>query len=310
MSLSWHRIVSLARKDARELMRNPGAVIPAVLMVFASLFPLFLVIFIVPMTVGRTLEESGEFAEQAADAAARIPELAGLSGNALVEAFLFHQFSLLLLLVPIVSATALATHAVIGEKQSKSLEPLLATPISTIELLAAKTLTPFLFALTLSWTAVVLEVAGVAAIGEPGNWRSIVTLTSGLLNFRSASTKENSFRSRAASRNLGSTSCNASSVGACTTNCVATPPPPRRSPMLGSCVILTRAPLRPWTAICRSSAISCCVRPRSDLSRRNARTLPLFTDPCVPPPPLAGTCISVSSASGTRSATSLARSSM
>ena len=78
---------------------------------------------------------------------ARIPELAGLSGNALVQTFLFHQFSLLLLLVPIVSATALATHAVIGEKQSKALEPLLATPISTLELLAAKTLTPFLFAL-------------------------------------------------------------------------------------------------------------------------------------------------------------------
>ena len=85
--------------------------------------------------------------KQAANAVGRIPELAGLSGNALIQTFLFHQFSLLLLLVPIVSATALATHAVIGEKQSKALEPLLATPISTIELLAAKTLTPFLFAL-------------------------------------------------------------------------------------------------------------------------------------------------------------------
>ena len=174
-AFSWPRVTALARKDARELMRTPGAVIPAVLMVFASLFPLFVVIWIVPMMVGRTLEESGEFAEEAAGAAARIPELAGLAGNALVESFLFHQFSLLLLLVPIVSATALATHAVIGEKQSKSLEPLLATPISTIELLAAKTLTPFLFALTLSWVAVVLEVAGVIALGEPGLWRTIVT---------------------------------------------------------------------------------------------------------------------------------------
>ena len=172
---SWHRVVSLARKDARELMRNPGAIIPPILMLFASLFPLFLVVFIVPTMMGQTLEESGEFAEEAANAVGRIPELAGLSGNALVQSFLFHQFSLLLLLVPIVSATALATHAVIGEKQSKSLEPLLATPISTIELLAAKTLTPFAFALALSWIAVVLEVLGVIAIGEPGIWRSLVT---------------------------------------------------------------------------------------------------------------------------------------
>ena len=167
-------MIALARKDARELLRNPGAIMPAIMMVFGSLFPLFLVIVLVPMLVGETLEESGEFAEEAANAVGRIPELAGLSGNALVQTFLFHQFSLLLLLVPIVSATALATHAVIGEKQSKALEPLLATPISTIELLAAKTLTPFLFALGLTWAAVALYVAGAVAIGEPGVWRAIV----------------------------------------------------------------------------------------------------------------------------------------
>ena len=173
-SFSWHRVTALARKDASELVRNPGAVIPAILMIFGALFPLFLVIFIVPMVMGRTFEQSGEFAEEAANAVGRIPELAGLSGNALVQTFLFHQFSLLLLLVPIVSATSLATHAVIGEKQSKALEPLLATPISTLELLAAKTLTPFLFALALTWAAVALEIAGAVALGEPGVWRSIV----------------------------------------------------------------------------------------------------------------------------------------
>jgi ABC-2 type transport system permease protein len=173
-AFSWHRVTALARKDARELMRNPGAVIPAILMVFGSLFPMFLVIFLVPMLMGRTLEQSGEFAEEAANAAGRIPELAGLSGNALIQTFLFHQFSLLLLLVPIVSGTALATHAVIGEKQSKALEPLLATPISTIELLTAKTLTPFLFALGLTWIAVAVALAGAIAIGEPGVWGAIV----------------------------------------------------------------------------------------------------------------------------------------
>ena len=174
MNLSWQRVTALARKDARELMRNPGAVLPAILMVFASLFPMFLVVFLVPMVMGRTLEESGEFAEEAANAVGRIPELAGLSGNALIQTFLFHQFSLLLLLVPIVSGTALATHAVIGEKQSKALEPLLATPISTIELLAAKTLTPFLFALGLTWIAVAVALVGAITIGEPRVWQAIV----------------------------------------------------------------------------------------------------------------------------------------
>lgn len=173
-SFAWYRVLALARKDARELLRNPGAIVPPIVMVFGSLFPAFLVIVGVPMMLGETFEQSGEFADEAAGAAGMIPELAGLSGNALVQAFLFHQFSLLLLLVPIVAAMALATHAVIGEKQSKALEPLLATPISTIELLAAKTMTPFLFALGLTWAAVALYVLGAGALAEPGVWRAVV----------------------------------------------------------------------------------------------------------------------------------------
>lgn len=167
------RITALAWKDALELVRNPGAIVPAVMMVFASLFPAFLVIVLTPRLVGKTLEQSGEFSEEAAKAVSAIPELAGLSGNALVQTFVFHQFSLLLM-VPIVGAMSLATHAVIGEKQARSLEPLLATPISTAELLAAKVATPFLFALTLSWSAATLYVAGAVAFGEPGVWRALL----------------------------------------------------------------------------------------------------------------------------------------
>lgn len=171
---SRDRIFALARKDAAELIRNPGAIVPAFLMVLGALFPGFLVVLGAPMIAGRTLEESGDFAEEAAQAIAAMPELAGLAGNALIQAFLFHQFALLLLLVPVVSATALATHAVIGEKQAKALEPLLATPISTIELLAAKTLTPFVFALGLTWLAAALYVGGILLGGEPGVWRTVV----------------------------------------------------------------------------------------------------------------------------------------
>jgi ABC-2 type transport system permease protein len=171
---AWHRIAAVARKDAAELIRNPGAIFPALLMVLGALFPGFLVVVGAPMLAGQTLEESGDFAEEAAAAIATMPELAGLSGNALIQAFLFHQFALLLLLVPVVGATALATHAVIGEKQSKALEPLLATPISTPELLAAKTLTPFLFALGLTWLAAGLYIAGILVAGEPGVWRTVL----------------------------------------------------------------------------------------------------------------------------------------
>lgn len=175
--LAWHRVFALARKDAGELLRNPGAIFPAVAMVFGSLFPAFLILVAVPMITGERLEQDGEFAEfadEAAEAVAMIPGLAGLQGTSLVQAFVFHQFSLLLLLVPVVGAMALATHAVIGEKQSKALEPLLATPISTLELLAAKTLTPFVFSLALTWVAVGLYILGIVTLGEPGVWQAVV----------------------------------------------------------------------------------------------------------------------------------------
>jgi ABC-2 type transport system permease protein len=170
----WTRISALAEKDARELVRNPGAMLPPLAMVLGSLFPAFLVAIGAPMIAGRTLEESGDFVDESAQAIAMLPELSGLAGNALVQAFLFHQFALLLLLVPVVAATSLATHAVIGEKQAKALEPILATPISTIELLMAKTLTPFVFALALTWCAVGLYLAGILVLAEPGVWRSML----------------------------------------------------------------------------------------------------------------------------------------
>ena len=171
---SWQRISAIARKDAGELARNPGAILPAVMMVIGALFPAFFVVVGAPMIAGRGLEASGQFSEEARGAVGMIPELAGLSGDGLIQAFLFHQFTFLLLLVPVVGAMALATHSVIGEKQSKALEPLLATPLSTVELLAAKTLTPFVFALALTWVAAGLYIAGVWLVSEPGVARALL----------------------------------------------------------------------------------------------------------------------------------------
>ncbi|MGE0042165.1 MAG: ABC transporter permease subunit [Vicinamibacterales bacterium] len=162
------RVLAIVDKDLRELARNPGAWVPAVAMVLGALVPAFLVVVVTPRLMGKSLEAGGEFTEQARAAVTVLPDLAALSGEALVQAFLFVQFSMLLLLVPVVASMALATHAVIGEKQAKTLEPLLATPLTALELLAAKTLTPFGLTLLLTWTSLGLYVGGIALVGEPG----------------------------------------------------------------------------------------------------------------------------------------------
>ena len=63
---------------------------------------------------------------------------------------------------------ALAAHAVIGEKQARTLEPLLATPVSTGELLVAKMLGALLPTLVISLAGLGLYLGGIVATAAPG----------------------------------------------------------------------------------------------------------------------------------------------
>jgi ABC-2 type transport system permease protein len=178
---AFTRIAALMRKDAADLIRRPGATLPAVAMALAALVPPFLVVIGVPRLAGQGLVESDEFGEAARVSVQRLPEISRLDGEALIEAFLFHQFALLLLLVPVVASMALATHAIITEKQSRALEPLLATPISTAELLTAKTLTPLLFAVLMMWATLALYVGGIGLLAEPSVWQTFLSTRSLLM---------------------------------------------------------------------------------------------------------------------------------
>lgn len=169
MRAGWRgRIRGLVVKDVAELLRHPGAIVPALSMALGSLVPAFVVAVVAPLLSGERLGESREFSDGARQAIAVLPELAALQGSALVQAFLFHQFSLLILMVSVVGSMSLGAHAVIGEKMARTLEPLLATPLSTAELLAAKTLMPLAFALSLMWSTLLIYVVGMAAVAEPG----------------------------------------------------------------------------------------------------------------------------------------------
>ena len=53
---------------------------------------------------------------------------------------LLQQFMVLFLMVPVIIPVTIASYSIVGEKSSRTLEPLLATPISTTQLLAGKAL--------------------------------------------------------------------------------------------------------------------------------------------------------------------------
>jgi ABC-2 type transport system permease protein len=91
-----------------------------------------------------------------------------LSSDGRIQLFLFQQFLTLFLLIPITGAMALAAHAIVGEKQARTLEPLLATPITTLELLVAKVLGALLPTLAISLTGVALFFAGIGLLADTG----------------------------------------------------------------------------------------------------------------------------------------------
>jgi ABC-2 type transport system permease protein len=68
-----------------------------------------------------------------------------------MQIFLLNQFMLMFMMMPLIIPTAIAAYSIVGEKTTRSLEPLLATPITTAELLTGKSLAAALPAVIITW---------------------------------------------------------------------------------------------------------------------------------------------------------------
>jgi ABC-2 type transport system permease protein len=172
MTDAWCRIRALARKDLEEVRQQPGLILPAAAMVLGLSVPAFMVLIVLPIVDGDRSADA-ELAKAARAAGRLLPDVASLSASGQAQAFLLQQFLVFSLMVPVLGALALASQSLIGEKQSRALEPLLATPIATWELLTAKVLTPFALSIVLLACNFLLYLAGMATMGEPGVWRAL-----------------------------------------------------------------------------------------------------------------------------------------
>jgi ABC-2 type transport system permease protein len=175
------RIGTLIGKELREFRSNPAAIIPVVLLVGVCVaLPVFLLV-VLPAATGRPLAADRDIARVVNRVADRVPGLAGLTPDAAVEAFLFQQFLMMFLIAPIVGAVSLAAYSVVGEKQGRTLEPLLTTPLTTAELLIAKVLASFLPSLVIEGVGVGIYLALVGAFAHPGVAGTLLTFRSAVL---------------------------------------------------------------------------------------------------------------------------------
>ena len=97
----------------------------------------------------------------------RVPDyLKGMNPKDAVGIMMVTQYLFLFLVVPASIPVTIASYSIVGEKEAKSLEPLLATPIRTWELLLAKSLAAAIPGAVLSWVIFGLFVLGVRLISS------------------------------------------------------------------------------------------------------------------------------------------------
>lgn len=77
----------------------------------------------------------------------------GLSGADCFQVFMVSEFMMLFMLVPVAIPVTIAAYSIVGEKTTRSLEPLLATPITTAELLVGKCLAAVIPAIVATYAA-------------------------------------------------------------------------------------------------------------------------------------------------------------
>ncbi len=171
------RIAALVAKDFAELRHSPGIFIPSLITgVVAIIYP-FIIAVVVPAVTGERLSDSSDF--EIAKLFYQTEPGVQLSAEAAVQAFIFQQtLALLVGLTTITGGMSVAAHSVIGEKQARTLEPLLATPLKTSELLAAKVISAAVPGILLTTGCFVLYVVLIAVVAEPGVWLAMLTARS------------------------------------------------------------------------------------------------------------------------------------
>jgi ABC-2 type transport system permease protein len=125
-----HIVWTVLRREWTETLRNR-------LLVSTIVVPP-VVLTIAPILLGAFVDERALPPELAAQVIAQRPEWAAFTAGELAGAFAVQQFLVFFLLMPAYIPLSIATFSIIGEKQARTLEPVLAAPIRTDELLAGK----------------------------------------------------------------------------------------------------------------------------------------------------------------------------
>ena len=89
----------------------------------------------------------------------------GMNAGECTQVYLLSQFMLFFVMMPLIIPTTIAAYSIVGEKTTRSLEPLLATPTSTIELLAGKCFAAAIPAISATFISFLIFNIGISILG-------------------------------------------------------------------------------------------------------------------------------------------------
>jgi ABC-2 type transport system permease protein len=150
MKINFKRAWLVAKKDLKEMMRRKYMLISLITM------PLFFAILI-PSIFISTLPAREDIKEESLNVIKEaLPELKNASPRQIVASYLANTFTPLFMMMAAIIPTITASYSFVGEKLSKSLEPLLATPARDIELLLGKYVSSFIPAMLATYASFTL----------------------------------------------------------------------------------------------------------------------------------------------------------
>lgn len=157
-----NRIKAIVAKEWREVFKNKFVIFTvSFLPLMITALPLITLYF-----AGGSDDFSGL---NMADLPPQFASLCGdLSGGECMLYYLVTQFILLFMMVPVIIPMTIASYSIVGEKTTRTLEPLLATPVSTLEILIGKGLAGVIPAVVSTWAGYLIYAAGARImVGNP-----------------------------------------------------------------------------------------------------------------------------------------------
>ncbi|MBN2503194.1 MAG: ABC transporter permease [Anaerolineales bacterium] len=149
----------IVRKEWSEVFKNK-------MVLFAVAF-LPLLFTAMPLGILATMRGSGDVS--AMSGVSELPSefsqlCTGLQGAECMQYFLVSQFMMLFMMIPVIIPVTIASYSIVGEKSTRTLEPLLATPVTTLELLGGKALAAALPAVGATWLSFLIFAIGTRVL--------------------------------------------------------------------------------------------------------------------------------------------------